>query len=161
MTFTFQNCQQQREIYPLQELYRTPFDCIHWPAQRNHISKADLYTPHPFILDLSHYLYSLYDSYVVPLSPHLRKRGVKRAYELICMEDENTAYQCSAPVSKPLHMICRLLQEGPNCEALRLHREKIRDFMWLSNTGLFCQGTNGELARRLAAWFVGAEVRRR
>ena len=38
-------------ILYIQELYTENYDEINWPAQRNNVSKADLYSPHSVVLN--------------------------------------------------------------------------------------------------------------
>ena len=79
----------------------------------------------------------------------IRKKALKRAYELVRMEDENTSFQTIGPVSKAMNMVyvpfyslyrleigteeegkyrCRWLEEGPESDAFKNHVAKIRDF---------------------------------
>ena len=122
--------------WTVQEIYTTPYETMDWAAQRNNIAKVDLYTPHPFILDALFSCLSVYDQIVTPVLPVLRRKGMERAYELIVMDDENTSYQCLAPVNKPLNMLCRYIVEGPDSISHKLHKEKLRDFLWMGNEGL-------------------------
>ncbi|TFK45957.1 terpene synthase [Heliocybe sulcata] len=124
-----------------EEIYVEPYHTIDWPAQRNNIAKVDLYTPHTLLLDalnalMSHTLESC------PLPP-LHNLALKRAYELICMEDENTAYQDLAPVNKMMQMVCRFHADGADSEAMKQHALKRADVMWVSAEGLLVCGTNG------------------
>lgn len=59
------------------------------------------------------------------------------------MEDENTAYQDVAPVSKMMQVVCRAHAEGPGSEAVKLHAAKRADFMWVGPEGMRVCGTNG------------------
>lgn len=117
-----------------QELYTQPYESIHWPAQRNNIAKVDLYTPHPFVLDAMFSTLSVYEDYVLPCFPYLRNKGLQKAYDLVVMDDENTSYSCLAPVNKPLNMICRFVMG--DLEAVEKHKEKFRDFLWVSREGM-------------------------
>jgi lanosterol synthase len=125
----------------LQELYTQPYESIDWPKQRNNIAKVDLYVAHGPVLDVLFPLLSLWERYLCPKS--IRSAGLDAAYSLICKEDDNTSYQCLGPVNKPMHMICRFDREGPDSKAFRLHKEKLRDFMWMTREGLLMTGTNG------------------
>jgi len=80
----------------------------------------------------------------------IRRKALKRAYELVRMEDENTSFQTIGPVSKAMNMVyvfflpsyrysggtdgfeeeyrCRWLEEGPESDAFKNHVAKIRDF---------------------------------
>ena len=122
------------------ELYPTPYDEIHWPAQRNHVAAADLYAPHTRMLDA---LFCVLGQYERVHIGALREAGMRRAYELIVKEDINTSYQCLGPVNKMLNYIVRWIVDGPASEAMARHREKLRDFVWMSADGLMMTGTNG------------------
>ncbi|KDQ58025.1 hypothetical protein JAAARDRAFT_129210 [Jaapia argillacea MUCL 33604] len=124
-----------------EELYTQPYDTIHWPSQRNNVAQVDLYTPHTLLLDfLNAVLSSTVDS--CPIPP-LQRAALTRAYELICLEDENTGYQDIAPVSKMMQMVCRAQAEGPDSEAVKMHSATRADFMWLGPDGMRVTGTNG------------------
>ncbi|GAA5979903.1 hypothetical protein JCM5350_005536 [Sporobolomyces pararoseus] len=123
-----------------QELYTQPYDSIDWPSLRNNVSSADLYSPHSRTANLCFFALDLYDR----LAPSwLRKKALKKAYELVKMEDENTSYQTIGPVSKAMNMVCCWLEEGPDSEGFQKHVEKIRDFMWMTKDGMLMTGTNG------------------
>ncbi|ORY69166.1 terpenoid cyclases/protein prenyltransferase alpha-alpha toroid [Leucosporidium creatinivorum] len=123
-----------------EELYADAYDSINWPSQRSNIASVDLYSPHPALLEV---VFAVSGAYERVHSTWLRKRALDYVYELIKMEDENTSYQCQAPVNKALNMICRWIREGPSSDAFRLHKAKIRDFMWMSKDGMMTTGTNG------------------
>lgn len=123
-----------------QELYTEPYDKIHWPKQRNHVAQVDLYAPHTRFVDALFEVLGLYEKVHLPF---LRQWGMDYAYKLIVKEDQNTGHQCLGPVNKMLNYICRWIVEGPDSEAMRLHREKLKDFAWMSGQGLMMTGTNG------------------
>ncbi|KAF8661357.1 hypothetical protein AX16_001452 [Volvariella volvacea WC 439] len=123
-----------------QELYTQDYYSINWPAQRNNVCAADLYAPHSFLYNFLTDVLAVYEG--CPFPP-LRQAGIKRAYELIVMEDENTSYQDIAPVSKMFNLVARVHREGRNSEAWRLHEVKRRDFFWMGPEGLRMCGTNG------------------
>ncbi|KAL1747921.1 terpenoid cyclases/protein prenyltransferase alpha-alpha toroid [Schizophyllum fasciatum] len=123
-----------------QELYTEDFYKIHWPAQRNNIASVDLYAPHSMIYDLINVVLTTYGA--CPFPP-LHNAGINRAYELIVMEDENTAYQTLAPVNKMFNVVARFHREGAQSEAWKQHEIKRRDFMWLGPEGMRICGTNG------------------
>jgi lanosterol synthase len=95
------------------------------------------------LLDTLFQLMSTYERFILPCVPFLRNKGLQKAYELIIMDDENTSYQDLAPVNKVLNFVCRFVEEGQDSEAMRLHRAKLRDFLWMSNEGMMACGTNG------------------
>ncbi|KAJ3855089.1 terpenoid cyclases/protein prenyltransferase alpha-alpha toroid [Lentinula lateritia] len=123
-----------------EELYPQNFYSIDWPAQRNNVSEADLYAPHSKIFDGINIALS---SYEMCSFPSLRKVALQKVYDLIVMEDENTAYQTLGPVSKMFNLVARVHNEGRESEAFKLHAEKRADFMWLGAEGMMMCGTNG------------------
>ena len=100
----------------------------------------DEYAPHTTFLDGLNAVLSAYESCAFP---PLRRAGLARAYRLIVMEDENTAYQTVGPVSKMFNLIVRAHVEGPNSFAYKEHARKRQDFMWLGSEGMLMCGTNG------------------
>lgn len=124
-----------------QELYVRSYESIYWPAQRNNVAAVDVWAPHTRTLDSIMAVVGIYES--CGAIPPLRRAGIKRAYELICMEDENTSYQCIGPVNKMLNFIARWAEEGPDSQVVKLHREKLKDFMWVGKEGMMMTGTNG------------------
>lgn len=123
-----------------EELYVQPYESIDWPKMRTHVSEADVYSPHSYFLDGLFALMGVYEQ--CRIEP-LRQAGIRRAYELVVMEDENTKYQCLGPVNKMLNQLVRWHVDGPGSEAFALHVEKTRDFVWMSDRGLMMTGTNG------------------
>lgn len=122
------------------ELYVQDYYTIDWPAQRNNICPVDLYAPHPPILDVIFSILAAYESCKIPF---LRRAAMRRAYDLVVREDENTAYQDLGPVNKMLNLIVRAIVDGPDSEAYAEHKIKRRDFMWIGPNGMTMSGTNG------------------
>ncbi|KDN40342.1 putative lanosterol synthase [Tilletiaria anomala UBC 951] len=123
-----------------QELFVEPYDSIDWPAQRNNIAKADIFYPHTKVLNGLMAVLGVYDSCRIEA---LRQAGIRRAYYLLCLEDDNTSYQCLGPVNKMLNYVARWSMEGSDSEAMKQHREKLNDFVWMSGEGAMMTGTNG------------------
>jgi len=82
--------------------------------------------------------------------PPLRSAALKRAYDLIVYEDENTDYQALGPVSKMFNLVARAHADGPESHAYKMHEIKRHDFMWLGEDGMRMCGTNGS-----QAWDLG------
>lgn len=123
-----------------QELYIDDFYKIDWPAQRNNVCKADLYAPHTLLLDGLFGILGAYENCHLPL---LRKAAMRKVYKLCMEEDENTAYQGLGPVNKMMNQVVRFAVDGPESEALAMHKLKRRDFMWIGSNGMSMGGTNG------------------
>lgn len=75
-----------------QELYVQPYESIDWPSCRNNVSTADLFAPHSKVVNGLFSISNFYEKYAPDF---LRKPALKKAYELVVMEDENTSYQVS------------------------------------------------------------------
>lgn len=123
-----------------QELYTTDYYSIYWPAQRNNVASVDLYAPHSTVFDAINVVLGMYEGCAI--SP-LRNAALKRSYELIVYEDENTEYQTIGPVSKMVNLLCRFYTEGADNEVYKQHAIKRADFMWLGAEGMMMCGTNG------------------
>ncbi|XP_067649211.1 lanosterol synthase-like [Haliotis asinina] len=122
------------------ELYPCDYNTIDWSAQRNNISKADLYTPHSWLLDTA---FIFLDWYEVFHSSSLRQKALNMCYEHICADDSFTKGISIGPVSKVMQMLVRWYKEGPNCEAFIQHQQRIKDYLWLGLDGMKMNGTNG------------------
>lgn len=123
-----------------QELYTQDYDSIDWPAQRNNVSKADVYMPHTGIFDFLNQIIAQYELCAIP---PVRLKAVDRCYELLVMEDENTDCQDLGPVNKMMNQICRIHREGRESDAYKRHMHRRADFMWLGAQGMMMSGTNG------------------
>ncbi|EJD47041.1 lanosterol synthase [Auricularia subglabra TFB-10046 SS5] len=123
-----------------EELYTQKYRTIDWPAQRNNIAAIDLYSPHTALLKVLNFASGIYEScHIGPV----RRLALARVYDLIKMEDENTNYQCLAPVNKMMNAVCRFVAEGAGSEAWKRHMATRADFMWLGPEGMRMCGTNG------------------
>ncbi|PKI83478.1 Erg7p [Malassezia vespertilionis] len=122
------------------ELYVQPYDSIPWSLQRNNVCQADLYSPHTRVVDM---LFAALGMYEKVCPAFVRNAGIAAAYKLIVREDENTGYQCLGPVNKMLNFISRWIVDGPESVAMQRHREKLKDFAWMSGQGMMMTGTNG------------------
>ncbi|KAF9526128.1 terpenoid cyclases/protein prenyltransferase alpha-alpha toroid [Crepidotus variabilis] len=130
-----------------EELYNENYYKINWPAQCNNINKADEYAPHSALFNTISSILSVYELCTIP---PLRRAGLKRAYQLIVMEDENTGYQTLGPVSKMFNLIARFHAEGSDSFSYKEHMLKRKDFMWIGAEGMMMCGTNGS-----QLWDVG------
>jgi len=73
----------------------------------------------------------------------LRHAALKRAYDLILIEDGNTNFQDLGPINKMINFIVQWYVDGPESDAFRRHRRRRADFMWLGKEGMMMAGTNG------------------
>lgn len=101
---------------------------------------VDLYTPHSHILEGLYKILGVYESCALP---SLRRAAIKRSYELVVLEDENTDCQDLGPVNKMMNQIVRMHAEGRDSAAYKKHYERRHDFMWMGAEGMMMCGTNG------------------
>jgi lanosterol synthase len=125
-----------------EEIFNEPYDSIDFASHRNNIHKLDLYHPHHPVGTIANYAARCLE-YCSGVLGVVRKKALDYVYKLIVYEDENTGYQCIAPISKSLDMICRYVVEGPDSTAISQHVSKIDDFLWMSSEGMMVTGTNG------------------
>lgn len=69
------------------------------------MAKEDLYCPHSALLDGLYVLLGTWEKFICPR--FVRNAGLKKAYRLVVMDDENTNCQTIGPVSKAMNMLCR------------------------------------------------------
>jgi lanosterol synthase len=125
-----------------QEIYNEPYDSIDFASHRDNVHTLDLYNPRHPVGTIANYAARIVEPFFDVLG-FVRKKALDYVYELIIYEDENTGYQCIAPISKSMHMICRYVVDGPESTAFARHVSKIDDFLWMSNEGMMMTGTNG------------------
>jgi lanosterol synthase len=81
-------------------------------------------------------------------NPFLRTNGIKQyaeayTFKLIQIEDKNTDYSNLGPVNAPMNFLACYIQEGPDAESVKRHRERMEDFLWVKDEGMLMNGTNG------------------
>lgn len=124
------------------ELFTQPHESINFASHRNSICPRDNYHPKSWALNTINWVF------VNVWNPYLRTNAIKDAaeawtFKLIQMEDENTEYANLGPVNGPLNFLCCYIQEGPDSYAVRRHRDRMEDFLWVKNEGMLMNGTNG------------------
>ena len=123
-----------------EELYTQPYDEIEFPAHKNTVAPGDIYYPHTLLLNGLNKVLGIWGRYLCPNKVQETARA--HVYKLITLEDENSEYCCVAGVNNPLNLIARYFTEGES-HAVRMHRESIKDFMWMKNDGMLANGTDG------------------
>lgn len=140
-SWTYANADSDPIVQSLRnELYTQDYHSIHWPSQRGNVAEVDIFAPHTNVLKV---LMKAMGYYAKVCPWIVRSAGLKQAYNLLKREDENTSYQCLGPVNKMLNQVVRYAVEGPDSHAVAQHREKMKDFLWMSGQGMSMCGTNG------------------
>eukprot|EP00051_Salpingoeca_urceolata_P031664 m.12497 g.12497 ORF g.12497 m.12497 type:complete len:725 (+) comp4271_c0_seq2:368-2542(+) len=123
-----------------QDLFCEPWDKIDWVAARGTVAPEDLYTPHTRTLKV---FFSIVNTYERFRSSSLRQRALDWVYEVLRKEDEFTNYICIGPVNKVLNMLAVWIREGPESKPFAMHKERLRDYIWVGRDGAKMNGTNG------------------
>ena len=122
------------------ELYTQSYDEIDFSAHRNTVAPADINHPHTWLLGGLNEALSFWGKYLCPNKVQEIARA--HVYKLIALEDENSDYCCLAAVNNSLNLVARYFTEGEG-HAVRMHRETIKDFMWMKDEGMLANGTDG------------------
>lgn len=118
-----------------QELFvQQPYASIKWPDQRNNIAPIDMCHPAPPILKLLFRSMALYENYIVPSFPFLRRRGMKVACDLIKKTDESCDYLCNGFPVKSLNLLARFAMGDQ--EAVKKHCDRVLDYLWVGRNGM-------------------------
>jgi len=124
------------------ELFPQPYDSVDFLAHRNSISPRDNYHPKSFLLNtINTFLVNVWNPYL--RTNALVKRAESWAYELIQREDENTDFANLGPANAAMNFLACFVQEGPDSYAVRRHRDRMADFLWVKDEGMLMNGTNG------------------
>jgi len=140
---------RRRLSHPLNDLTRTirdeiyiqPYSSYTFSEHRNTIAEGDMYNPHTTLLNILNWIITQYEKYCVPT--RFSNAAVKRVWQLICAEDDNTDFLCVGPVNNALHLLAVYYHEGRDSYRYKRHVERLPDFMWLGKEGMMMNGTNG------------------
>ncbi|KAK4164433.1 terpenoid cyclases/protein prenyltransferase alpha-alpha toroid [Cladorrhinum sp. PSN259] len=124
------------------ELFTEDWAKINWAANRNTINPRDNYHPKTWVLNTVNWL--LVNVWNPLLRPKfLVDKAEDWSMKLIEMENENTDHADLATVSGPMDLVCLYVRDGPDSYAVRRHRERAHEFLWVKDEGLLANGTNG------------------
>jgi lanosterol synthase len=124
-----------------EELYLEPYSVINFSQHRGTIAPTDIKRPMSQIMSVMNRVLRLWESYVRPTWIHeLANKAVR---DLVRREDDNTSYNCIAPVSKAFHMAVVHFADGDDRTAVSLHKEKITTYISQIADGMTSGGTNG------------------
>lgn len=123
------------------EIYVQPFSSIKFAKHRNRVAPTDIKRPKSTILKAMDPVLVFWETYLKPSWLHSNSTDVVR--DLIRREDENTNYNDLAPVNKAFQMTAVYFSDGKGSVSLEKHREKLPTYLWQSEEGMTCSGTNG------------------
>ena len=121
-------------------MYTQDYYSIDWAAHCNNICKVDLFAPHSALFDGLNVILAQYEKCSLP---PLRRAALRRVYELVLTEDDNTDYRDANPINKVMNLVVRWCVDGPESPAYKKHRRRRADFMWLGKEGMMMSATNG------------------
>ncbi|GKZ96109.1 hypothetical protein CBS63078_1975 [Aspergillus niger] len=124
-----------------QEIYTQSYESIHFEKHRDAVAVTDLKKPPSSLLRVANMCLHFWEQYFRP--NYVAQWANERVYELIRREDENTSYNCLAPVNKAFHMVSVWHSDGATSTRMHRHREVIPSYMWVGEEGMTCSGTNG------------------
>ncbi|EHA57490.1 lanosterol synthase [Pyricularia oryzae 70-15] len=125
-----------------QELFAEPYEKINWAANRDSIAPRDNYHPKTWLLTAANWaIVNVWNPFLRP--DFLKKRAEDWVSKLVDMEDENTDYADLAPVNGAMNMVVCYIKDGPDSYAVKRHRERSQEFLWVNKEGLMVNGTNG------------------
>ncbi|PYI01596.1 terpene synthase [Aspergillus sclerotiicarbonarius CBS 121057] len=124
-----------------QEIYTSPYEKLIFERYRDYVAPSDLKKPTSSLLRVANKVLRFWEQYIRP--DWIAQWANKQVCALIQHEDQNTSYNCLAPVNKAFHMIAVWHSDGANSPRMIRHREKISPYMWMGENGLTCSGTNG------------------
>ena len=99
-----------------QELYTQDYDSIEWEGQGDNVCKVNLYATHSALFDGLNVILAQYEKCSLP---PLRRSALKRIYDLILTEDDNTDFQDLGPVNKTMNLIVQWYVDGPESIAFK------------------------------------------
>jgi lanosterol synthase len=123
------------------EIYVQPYDSYTFSQHRNTIAEGDIYNPHTRLLDFLNWVITQYEKYLQPT--RFSDAALRRVWQLICNEDDNTDFLCVGPVNNALHLLAVWYAEGKDSYRYKRHVERLADFMWVGKEGMMMNGTNG------------------
>lgn len=123
------------------EIYVEPYSSIDFSKHRTTVAATDLKKKPSIIATLANAVFSTWESYLRP--QWLLERANERVLHLIDREDNNTDYNCLAPVNKAFHVVAVYWSAGKDSVKLKRHLEKLPTYIWQSGDGMTAGGTNG------------------
>jgi len=123
------------------EIYVKPYSSYVFSEHRNTVAPEDMYNPHTTLLNILNWIITQYEKFCVPT--RFSDAALKRVWELICHEDDNTDFLCVGPVNNVIHLLAVYYHEGKGSHRYNRHVDRLSDFMWVGKDGMMMNGTNG------------------
>ncbi|KAM3065668.1 Lanosterol synthase (Oxidosqualene--lanosterol cyclase) [Clarireedia jacksonii] len=124
-----------------EEIYTKSYSEIKFVEHHDTVATTDMKKPYSRFLKVMNSSMRVWEKYFRPKWIHNAANAAVR--DLIRREDENTNYNCLAPVNKAFHMAAISFSDGQDSEAIAQHAKKISTYLWQSSNGMTSGGTNG------------------
>ncbi|KAK4239113.1 terpenoid cyclases/protein prenyltransferase alpha-alpha toroid [Achaetomium macrosporum] len=124
------------------ELFVEDWDKIDWAGNRNTIHPKDNYHPKTWLLNTINWLLANIWGPFFRVNP-LVEKAEAWVMKQIEMENENTDCLDLATVSAPMNLVALYARDGPDTYAVRRHKERSHEMLWVKDEGLLANGTNG------------------
>ncbi|KAA8499368.1 Cycloartenol synthase [Porphyridium purpureum] len=127
-----------------EELFVQPFHQIEWSKMRNHCCQIDEYFKRPRVQKLFWGILAWYEwcPLFAPLRHALRRTGLRKVIDHVRQEDRNTKWIDIGPVNKVINFLCCFVDNADGAD-IELHRDRLKDYLWLAEDGMKMQGYNG------------------
>ncbi|KAI9648393.1 Lanosterol synthase (Oxidosqualene--lanosterol cyclase) [Ciborinia camelliae] len=124
-----------------EEIYIQPFSEIEFSEYHDTVAATDMKKPYSRFLQAMNSSMRIWEKYLRP--NWINKAANIAVRNLIRREDENTEYNCLAPVNKAFHMAVISFADGKDSAEIARHTEKISTYLWQGTKGMTSGGTNG------------------
>lgn len=122
------------------EIYIHPYAQINWKEARNACAEVDIYYPQSSLLKFLNVLLNAYEKFSYKA---WRTKAENFMLSYINVEDEQTNYINIGPVNQVINSICVWHAYGVHSIPFKKHRERWREYLWVSEDGMKMQGYNG------------------
>jgi lanosterol synthase len=135
-----------KELNPLlkeirEEIFVDSYSSVDFVSSRYTVSPTDWSHKPSCMLLFLNAIILIWINYLRP--QFLLHRANEKVTQLIQQEDEATDYNCFSALSKAFQLVTTYVIEGNKSPRLQHHREKIPQYLWMSELGMTCSSTNG------------------
>lgn len=119
-----------------------PYTDIDWAAHRTTVAAIDYKWPRTWVIDSISWAYlNIWRPFL--LTKSLKVRGEAWLSKLIDMQAVNTNYGGIAATDSPMATIIAYFRDGPQSVSFQRYRDKLQEFLWMTNEGMLINSTNG------------------
>ena len=124
------------------EMLVQPYTDIDWAAHRTTVAAIDYKWPRTWVIDsISWTQLNIWRPFLLPKS--LKVRGEAWLSKLIDLQAVNKNYGGIAATDSPMATIIAYFRDGPQSVSFQRYRDKLQQFLWMTNEGMLINSTNG------------------